>query len=75
MMVGISELIRNVFSDGEIHTLEEAYLAVLARMKAAEVEVSDGTVRHRVRSRVHGLHKSGAIKRVGPAAYILNKDG
>lgn len=58
----------------DIHTLEGAYLAVLTKMRAADIDVSDGAVPRRVRSRIHGLYKSGAIKRVGPAAYILGKD-
>ena len=72
MMVGISQLVKNVFSDGEIRALE-AYLAVLTKMRAADIEVSDGAVRHRVWSRIRGLYKSGATKRVGPAAYTLSK--
>lgn len=71
----IGELVGAAFGDGEVHTLHEVYELVERAAAEAGLEIERGSLRHRVRSRVHGHHKSGLITRVGPSAYRLADAG
>jgi len=64
--ISFSEKVLNFFEDGEEITLKELYHAV---SEDDDIDLSGPTLKHRVRSALYGLQKSGDVERVSDAIY------
>ena len=62
-----SEIVLNLFNEDEEITLNEMYHSLSTNK---DIELRGSTLKHRIRSTLYGLKKSGKIKRVSDGTYI-----
>ena len=72
MTLSISKMVMEIFNDGEKHVLQDIYTKVETAYKEENQEIHLNKLKHRIRSRINGLHSSGVIKRIGPSTYQIN---
>jgi len=61
-----SEIVVNLFNEDEEITLNEMYHSLSTNK---DIELRGSTLKHRIRSTLYGLKKSGKIKRVSDGTY------